>query len=191
MQYDELQAAISQAPEDASRREQLADFYFSSHQYPSAEKEYRRSLHFKPDQPHVKLKLIETFYRQLKISMGIVLMEELIKEGQDGADMHLLHARLHYAEGHFTDALYAYESALSADPHYIDPFLEAQLNLRLPEHPTTDLQALEHFAPSKEFDKIYGYQQLKRDLGDWGKQDLSFRIWNKPSSLPTTGWPCF
>jgi transitional endoplasmic reticulum ATPase len=116
-QNDRLEAlrqAVRIAPGDAMLRRLLADALLDAADAPAAEAEYREALRHAANDAALRVGLARAFHRQEKVSAALVVVEDLLREGAGGADVHLLHARILLDTGEVDRARQAYREAEGA-----------------------------------------------------------------------------
>ncbi|HEX2205872.1 MAG TPA: AAA family ATPase [Longimicrobium sp.] len=106
-----LYAAVRVAPDDATLRLLLADALLDAGDPAEAEAELRAGLRAAPEDPALKKGLVRSFHRQGKLSAALVVLEDLVRAGEGGAEVHLLHARVLLDAGETDRARTAYREA--------------------------------------------------------------------------------
>lgn len=130
-----LQAAVAATPDAAPLHKHLADLLLSNGDYVEAAKSYRRALDLAPDDADIKTALAEAYYRQNKVDVALVILEELLRGPNPSAPVLLLAARAYLATGEQAAAAQAYRRAIAADPALADDDLARRLTARVPETP--------------------------------------------------------
>ena len=127
-----LQAAAAATPNSAPLHKHLADLLLANGDYVEAAKTYRRALDLTPDDDTVKTALAEAYYRQDKIDVALVILEELLRGPHPSAPALLLAARVYLATGELATAARVYGHALAADPALADDDLARRLTGAVP-----------------------------------------------------------
>jgi len=105
-----LRAAVGVAPEDAELRRMLADALLAADPA-AAEAELREGLRAAPEDAGLRRGLVRAFHRQGKLSAALVVLEDLLRAGDGGAEVHLLHARVLLDAGDVERARLAFREA--------------------------------------------------------------------------------
>jgi transitional endoplasmic reticulum ATPase len=106
-----LREAVRVAPEDAALRRLLGDALLDDGQTAEAEAEFRAGLRAAPEDTALKLGLVRAFHRLGKLSTALVVLEDLLRDGHDAPEVHLLHARVLLDAGELDRARQAYREA--------------------------------------------------------------------------------
>ena len=122
-----LREAVRIAPDDATLRRLLADALLGDGFHEEAEAEFRALLRLNPDDDAARLGLVRAFLRQNKSSAALVVLEEEVRAGRGGAEVHLLLVRTLLDAGELQRAREQYESVLAAHPGAADVELAARL----------------------------------------------------------------
>lgn len=128
---DQLRAAIAQSPDNIYLRKLYNVALLDAGKYNEAEIEIKESLKIAPEDEDLKIFLAEAFLRLKKLSLGLVLIEEITSDPKAPAKAWLIYAKLLLAADQPQEALIAYEKAIIIDPDYGDSYLESEINLRV------------------------------------------------------------
>ncbi len=131
-----LQGAVAVTPDAAPLHKHLADLLLANGDYVEAAKSYRRALDLTPDDTGIKTALAEAYYRQNKVDVALVILEELLRGPQPAAPALLLAARVYLKTGEQATAAQVYRRAIAADPALADDDLAQRLTERVPEPST-------------------------------------------------------
>ncbi|MGC9396016.1 MAG: AAA family ATPase [Anaerolineae bacterium] len=127
-----LQAAAAATPNSAPLHKHLADMLLANGDYVEATKSYRRALDLTPDDGNIKTALAEAYYRQDKVDVALVILEELLRGPHPPAPALLLAARAYLAAGEQATAARVYGHAIAADPALADDDLARRLSSDVP-----------------------------------------------------------
>ncbi len=106
-----LRAAVSVAPDDAPLRRMLAEALLDDGRAPEAEDELRAGLRLDPADGATRAALARVFHRQGKHAAALVVVEDMLRAGEPGPAVHLLHARVLLDSGDLERAREAYRQA--------------------------------------------------------------------------------
>ncbi|MBN2389143.1 MAG: ATP-binding protein [Anaerolineae bacterium] len=164
-----LQAAAAATPNSAPLHKHLADLLLANGDYVEAAKTYRRALDLTPDDDTVKTALAEAYYRQDKIDVALVILEELLRGPQPPALALLLAARVYLATGERATATRVYGHAIAADPTLADDDLARRLSGSVPKTAAT---------PPPENDLVFvtaGEEAAPQPSSDIERPQLTFK----------------
>jgi transitional endoplasmic reticulum ATPase len=133
-----LRAALELSPDALPLRKHLADLLLANGAFAEAVEEYRLALDLAPEDRQLKLALAEAYYRQAKIDVALVVLEELMRLPNPDAAAFLLAARAYLAIGEPEQAANAYRQVLARQPELADGELEKQL----PPTPVEEVEAV-------------------------------------------------
>ena len=128
-----LQAAAAVTPDSAPLQKHIADLLLENGDYVEAAKTYRLALDLAPDDSAIKTGLAEAYYRQDKVDVALVILEELLRGPQPPAPALLLAARVYLASGEQAAAARVYGRAVAAAPTLADADLARRLSGGAPE----------------------------------------------------------
>ncbi len=178
-ELQDLRAAVNNSPNNIPLRKYLAKALLKVKKYEEAEIEFKEVLKLAPNADDIKLGLATTFLHREKISVGLVLVEELLQKTAPSPKVYFLHAQLLFKTKRYDAAKEAYYDAIALDPNLEDSFFESELNLNINE--TTDEReklilggfdevfddfendlAIER--PSIKFDDVGGMETVKKEI---------------------------
>jgi AAA+ superfamily predicted ATPase len=122
-----LRDALRVSPNNLPLRQTLGDLLLGSGDYAAAEAEYRQALALSPENRPLKIGLATAFFHQGKHPVAIVIVEDLLRQGEPSANLLLLHARLLLVCGDPSRASVEYRKALALDAGAADAAFVAQL----------------------------------------------------------------
>ena len=182
-EIEQLREALNASPDNALLRRMLAQKLLAADRSAEAELEFKEGLRRDPENQEFKLGLAESFERQGKTSLGLVLIEELTQTGAPPARAWLIYAKLLLKARQPLEAKTAYERAVLVDRSLKDNLLESEINLanrdasfsepeRLraggPDREDDDLDELLHDVeidrPRIDFSHVGGMEQLKEEI---------------------------
>ncbi len=99
--------------------------------YQEAEIEYKESLKLAPEDIALKVGLAEVFFRLDKLSLGLVLIEEITASPSAPGRAWLVYTRLLLKADQAQEAQIAYEKAIIIDPDLKDSYLESDIKLHI------------------------------------------------------------
>jgi transitional endoplasmic reticulum ATPase len=124
-----LRQALSVSPENVPLRQHLADTLLGQGEPEAAEREYAQALNLEPQNLQLKLGLARAFYQQGKDSQALVLVEDVIKQGDTSAATLTLHSRLLLKTGSVDKSVEQFRKALAQDDTLQDSDLVEQLGI--------------------------------------------------------------
>lgn len=124
-QLDALRESLRVSPDNVPLRRMVAEVLIALRRYDEAEKEARTALQYDCDDNASKRILAEVYLQRGQFSMGLVLVEDVLRADPDDAAMCLIHARLLQRGGSPADARAAYRKARALDPSLQDADLDA------------------------------------------------------------------
>jgi SpoVK/Ycf46/Vps4 family AAA+-type ATPase len=179
-EINHLREALQVSPDNVPLRKYLADLLMKQGQFAEAEQEYKTALRLAHTDNQLKVGLATAFLEQGKISVGLVLAEELLSQDRPPARAWLVYAKLLYAQAQYPEAKDAYEKATVIDPNLADAYWEAQLNLKLAENgPSPEKIKLSHYGeeddgegysgvdverPKENFEHVGGMEKIKDEI---------------------------
>jgi transitional endoplasmic reticulum ATPase len=140
--HDAIQAlrqALNISPENVPLRKHLADTLLGQGEPEAAEREYIHALHLEPNDGTLKLGLAQAFCQQGKDSQALVLIEDVLKQGETSAAILTLHARLLLRTGAADKSVAQFRRALEQDPTLQESDLVEQLGINA----TNDAEVIE------------------------------------------------
>lgn len=130
-ELNNLREAIKASPENIPLRKYLANLLMKNERWEEAEVEVKESLRLAQQDVELKVMLANIFYKRKKISVGLILAEELVEMEQTPAKAWLIYAQLLLAVNDVENAQDAYEKAIIINPNLRDSFLESEINMKL------------------------------------------------------------
>jgi transitional endoplasmic reticulum ATPase len=130
--YDAIQAlrqALSVSPENVPLRQHLADTLLGQGEPEAAEREYVQALNLDSKNVQLKVGLARAFYQQGKDSQALVLVEDVLKQGETSAATLTLHSRLLLRSGAVDKSVEQFRRALAQDSTLQDSDLVEQLGI--------------------------------------------------------------
>lgn len=124
-----LKETLKNSPSNIPLRKHLTELLFKAGRYEETERELRQILGQLPDDVEVKIALAETFYHLNKISMALVILEELMKMDNLPAVVFLLAVKIFMKSGETKQATEAYLKAIELDRSLINKDLEKDLEI--------------------------------------------------------------
>ena len=124
-----LREAVRVSPNNLPLRQALADALMGTGRYDEAEAEYKLALALSPDSDKLKVALATAFYQQGKNGPALVIVEDLLKNGEGPPRALVLHAKLLVRAGDVERAVRQYKRAVEADPAVADTAFAAQLGI--------------------------------------------------------------
>lgn len=124
-----LRKAVEVSPDNVHLRIHLADTLIQLSRYEEAQREYTTALAMDPDNSEVKLGLASAFFQLGKYMQSLVIVEDLLTEGEPPEKAHVLHARLLLNEGNVEKAVKQYRLALELNPALEDKSLTERLGI--------------------------------------------------------------
>lgn len=125
-QLQPLLDSLAVSPDNVPLRRLVAETLLSLERYDEAEQHARTALTFQPTDSGCKYVLMRVYLHQGKLSLGLVLAEDLLATDRDHAGAWLTHALLSQRTGNVAEARASYREALRLDPSLRDAGLEAQ-----------------------------------------------------------------
>ncbi len=122
--------AIEISPDNVPLRKHVAEMLMDLERYEEAEKQYYEALELAPTDVELKIGLAEACMEQGKISMSMVVLEEVLGQEKPPADAYYLHALVSARQGDFEQAQESYRIAVQIDPELEDEELEAEISMR-------------------------------------------------------------
>ncbi|MCI4667774.1 MAG: AAA family ATPase [Bacteroidia bacterium] len=159
---DQLRAAVAQSPDNIYLRKLYNKALLEAGKYNEAEIEIKESLKIAPEDSELKILLAEAFLELNKLSLGLVLIEEMTSSPTAPALAWLIYAKLLMASDQAQDAQIAYEKAVIIDPSLKDSFLEAEINLQAATEGPQEPEKLKLGGSSTEIGQEDKYLDIER-----------------------------
>lgn len=132
-QIDSLRQALQFSPENLPLRKLLCNTLFNARRYEEAEEEYTAALGYARNDEELKTGLANCFYQQKKYSAAQMVLDELIDDKTENAQVFLLYARVCAKTGDVQTAHEHYYNAISRDASLVDKDFEFELNKKIKE----------------------------------------------------------
>ncbi|MCB0580122.1 MAG: AAA family ATPase, partial [Phaeodactylibacter sp.] len=176
---DQLREAVRNSPDNLPLRRFLANALMKNERYEEAEVEFKDALRLAPDSPDLKVGLADAFQAQKKTGLGLVIVEELVKEPKPPARAWLVYAKLLLQGKQAEEAKDAYETAIALNEGLRDSYLESEINLQLkapagpekiklqaggPEGETGTRDGIDIERPKVRFDDVGGMDKVKEEV---------------------------
>jgi SpoVK/Ycf46/Vps4 family AAA+-type ATPase len=124
-----LREALRISPDNLPLRQHLAATLSGLGRYDDAEAEYKRALAGAPNDQEFRLGLATTYFQQGKNSHALVIVEDVVKDGDASARAFLLYAKLLAAAGDERRAASMYRRAIEIDPKLAERELAERLGI--------------------------------------------------------------
>lgn len=174
----QLRAAMASSPDNIPLQKLFAQALLRHQKYEEAEATYKNILRVTPDDLSVKLGLATAFCGLSKISTGLVIIEEMIKNPKPPVRTWLIYAKLLLQAGSGPEAKDAYEKAVLLDPNLKDAFLESEINLleqkeqepqkiklgRADSSETEEETTIDIEKPLTNFSQVGGMDKVKEEI---------------------------
>jgi transitional endoplasmic reticulum ATPase len=137
-QLHALRESLNVSPENVPLRRMVAESLLELKQYDDAEQEAKMALQYDNDDTGCKAVLAQVYLHKGKVSMGLVLTEDVLADTQDDAEIWLLHAKLMQRAGNEAEAQQSFQKAVALDPTLRESGLDdvASSDTDTPESPT-------------------------------------------------------
>lgn len=133
-----LTETLKNSPSNIPLRKHLAQLLLKAGRYEEAEREFRQVLGQLPDDVEIKIALADTFFHLNKISMALVMVEELMKVDNLPASFFLLAVQIFLKSGETKQATRLYLQAIKLDSSLINKELEKDLEINRQTLPADD-----------------------------------------------------
>jgi transitional endoplasmic reticulum ATPase len=129
-----LRAALQFSPDNIPLRQHIADTLLNRGEAAAAVVEYQQALALAPQNLDLKLGLAKAYYQQEgKDSTALVILEDLLAQGETSPTILTLHARLLMRSGDLTTAAQQFRKALSEDSSLQESDLVDRLGVKQAE----------------------------------------------------------
>lgn len=188
MEYDEtsgLRDAIKASPDNLPLRKLLVNALIRQKKYEEGELEAKDALRLFPNDTSLKLALIECFLEQDKLSMGLVIIEEITAQSTPPAEAFLLEAKLLLQSKNPQAAKDSYEKAILVNPQLKDTYLESEINLQIGQNVTPEPERIRiggnPDGEEENSDSSIGIERPKVNFEDVGgmekvKEEINLKI---------------
>lgn len=161
-----LREALKHSPDNTTLRLLLADTLSTLNRLDEAEDEYTFIL-----KTHGSIKaktgLAKVFYGKANYSACNVILEELIENGKEDAEILILYAKGLLKENALNKAAEAYQRALAIDPGSFDEELDSQLRLKEGTEAIESIEDLSNIflqKPDINFNDVGGMEAVKKEI---------------------------
>ena len=110
-----LRAALQFSPDNVPLRQHIADTLLTRGEAAAAAVEYQQALALAPQNLDLKLGLAKAYYQEGKDSAALVIVEDILAQGETSPTILTLHARLLMRSGDLTTAAQQFRKALAKD----------------------------------------------------------------------------
>lgn len=141
-----LRIAVAASPDNVPLRKIYANTLLAHGKYEEAEVEFKEALTWQPDDAELKTGLADAFADQHKISLGMVIIEEVLSSPTPPKQAYWVYAKLLiWAGGDYKAAKEAYDKAVIIAPELENPILGAELHMLCPPELREDSNGEETF----------------------------------------------
>jgi transitional endoplasmic reticulum ATPase len=158
-----LREALKFSPDNIPLRQHIANTLLNRGEAAAATKEYQEALTLDPKNKDLKLGLARAYYQEEKDSSALVVIEDLISQGESSPTILTLHARLLMRSGDLKNATQQFRQALAQDPSLQDSDLSDRLGVKHGEVETAfHLDRIEKAGIS--FEDVGGMEEVKEEI---------------------------
>jgi transitional endoplasmic reticulum ATPase len=158
-----LREALKFSPDNIPLRQHIANTLLNRGEAAAAAKEYQEALSLDPKNKDLKLGLARAYYQEEKDSSALVVIEDLISQGESSPTILTLHARLLMRSGDLKNATQQFRQALAQDPSLQDSDLSDRLGVKHGEVETPlQLDRIEKAGIS--FQDVGGMEEVKEEI---------------------------
>ncbi len=161
-----LREALEHSPDNTALRLLLADTLSTLNRLEEAESEYSAILKISNDEK-AKIGLANVFFKKGRYSACNVVLEEIIDDGKNEADIYILYAKGLLKENSISKAIDAYKKALAIDPNLIDDELDNSLRQKGVTEPSEEDQHHDSRflqKPTITFEDVGGMEPVKKEI---------------------------
>ena len=162
-----LRAALQFSPDNIPLRQHIADTLLTRGEAAAAAIEYQQALALAPQNLDLKLGLAKAYYQEGKDSAALVIVEDILAQGETSPTILTLHARLLMRSGDLTTAAQQFRKALAEDSSLQESDLVDRLGVKQAE--TNDNfdtnswpEGMEK--PGISFQDIGGMEEVKEEI---------------------------
>lgn len=163
-----LRAALQFSPDNIPLRQHIADTLLNQGEAAAAATEYQQALTLAPQNLDLKLGLAKAYYQQEgKDSTALVIIEDLLAQGEASPTILTLHARLLMRSGDLTTAAQQFRKALNEDPSLEESDLVDRLGVKQAEaNDDFDSSPLPEGMekPGISFQDVGGMEEVKEEI---------------------------
>lgn len=134
-ELEELRAAVAASPENVHIRKMLAKALIAHQRFEEAEVEYKEALKMAPNDANLKIGLADAFAEQDKISLGLVIIEEMMSQPAPPKLAWWIYAKLLLKSRDYKAAKDAYDKAMIIAPELEDPIVGSEIYIHAPPDP--------------------------------------------------------
>lgn len=132
-QIESLRQALEFSPENLPLRKLLCSTLFNARRLDEAEEEYTEALGYARNDSELKTGLAKTFVALKKFEAAQMVLEELIDEGEENAELFLLYSKVSLETNNVREAYEYYQKAVETDNSFADKQYEQQLHKAMKE----------------------------------------------------------
>lgn len=166
-----LRDALQHSPNNVPLKLHLAKTLFEAGRLEEAEVEYKQVLDLEPGNRKARFGLARVFYERREYSAAIVVLEQLVEQGNASQRTLVLYCRLLLKENSMATAQSIYRQVVEDDPDFRDAELDAHFRLghgqgAEDEDDLIDEDGIEQLErPTINFDDVGGLEQVKEEIG--------------------------
>jgi transitional endoplasmic reticulum ATPase len=160
-----LREALKFSPDNIPLRQHIADTLLNRGEAAAAASEYQQALALAPQNLDLKLGLAKAYYQEGKDSSALVLIEDILAQGETTPTILTLHARLLMRSGDLHTAAQQFRKALAQDASLQDSDLVDRLGVKQAEavdefgSPIHDIEK-----PNISFKDVGGMEEVKEEI---------------------------
>lgn len=132
-QIESLRQALEFSPENLPLRKLLCGTLYNARRLDEAEEEYTEALGYARNDNELKTGLAKTFVALKKFEAAQMVLEELIDEGEEGAELFLLYSKVNLETDEVRQAYEYYQKAIETDNTVADKEYEQMLHKAMKE----------------------------------------------------------
>lgn len=132
-QIESLRQALEFSPENLPLRKLLCGTLYNARRLDEAEEEYTEALGYARNDNELKTGLAKTFVALKKFEPAQMVLEELIDEGEEGAELFLLYSKVNLETDEVRQAYEYYQKAIETDNTVADKEYEQMLHKAMKE----------------------------------------------------------
>lgn len=132
-QIESLRQALEFSPENLPLRKLLCSTLYNARRLDEAEEEYTEALGYARNDSELKAGLAKTFIALKKFEAAQMVLEELIDEGEESAELFLLYSKVNLETNEVRAAYEYYQKAVEGDSSLVDKEYEQLLNKAMKE----------------------------------------------------------
>ena len=162
-----LRAALQFSPDNIPLRQHIADTLLTRGEAAAAAIEYQQALALAPQNLDLKLGLAKAYYQEGKDSAALVIVEDILAQGETSPTILTLHARLLMRSGDLTTAAQQFRKALAEDSSLQESDLVDRLGVKQAEaNDNFDANPLPEGMekPGISFRDVGGMEEVKEEI---------------------------